>query len=170
VGLAELGSWRVRVWRSTDPEEPGELVLDRMVSGAVGSVEILDRPPTSGTYRYALQADLLLDTGPEPLRAWSDPVAFARLVRVQVWAYPDPWSGVGAVRLRRSVSSERMQLAIISASGRRVASLDWPTNEVERVWNGTDSRGRPVPSGVYYLGLRDGTGRLLDGTTVVIGR
>jgi len=56
-----------------------------------------------------------------------------------------------------------VRLAIYDAVGQRIAELadgrEWPAGLHEIRWNGRDSRGRPVASGVYFSVLETAQAR-----------
>ena len=72
-------------------------------------------------------------------------------------------------RVWKALDDAVVQAARHVLAGRRIATVLWPSG-FETLWDGTDSSGRAVPSGVYFLGLRNEVGRLLDVTTLVIER
>jgi hypothetical protein len=147
-----------------------ETELDARIEESVhpvrgGALEWLDQP-VAGRYRYHMAATA--SGTAEVLRAWSDEVEFRPAPLTRIVAYPDPWNGAGTIRMRRTGSGE-VSVAILTVAGRRITTVPWPSG-AEISCDGADAHGRPVPSGVYFLGLRDEVGRLLDMTTIVIQR
>lgn len=66
---------------------------------------------------------------------------------------------VPTVRIRFAVPAggARVQLVIYNVRGQRVAVLEdgaVPPGYHERVWNGIDTRGGPVASGIYFAQMR----------------
>lgn len=162
-------AWSYRIWRHRTgsggtADAPIEESLYPVGSGPL---EVIDRPEP-GVYRYELEASPV-DSAPSVFRAWSNEVEFLISTRARIFAYPDPWNGIGAIRLRRSGAVAEMSLSIVDVAGRQIATVPWPFGS-ETSWDATDASGREVPSGVYFLGLRNEVGRLLDVTTIVIER
>jgi uncharacterized protein len=80
--------------------------------------------------------------------------------------YPQPWTRSGApLSIGLTVSSSHPTLEIIDALGRAVAGFDVSANAgyTSLHWDGRDSRGRLVPSGIYIA-------RLIDGPVVLYRR
>lgn len=73
---------------------------------------------------------------------------------------PNPFSDETRVMLR-GVASGPAELSIFDAAGRRVRSLGSGTTRAGVAswsWDGTDDRGEPVASGIYFVGIRTGSG------------
>ncbi len=73
-------------------------------------------------------------------------------------AYPNPFNPVTTIRYEVAHGS-RVELTIYDVAGRRIRTLvdsDVAGGRHEAVWYGTDTRGRPVASGVYFCRLRIG--------------
>lgn len=84
-------------------------------------------------------------------------------------SYPNPFNPQTTVPFVMGEPGHA-RLAVYDLAGRLVAVLldqDLPAGQQERAWSGLDSRGRPVPSGVYYLRL-DAGGRVDMGKTMLL--
>ncbi len=69
--------------------------------------------------------------------------------------YPNPFNPMAKVAFTLSAPAN-IRLAVFDARGRRVASLasgPWDAGKHSVVWNGHDSSGRSMPSGVYLARL-----------------
>jgi hypothetical protein len=162
-------AWSYRIWRhriGTGGTAKGPIEESLHPAGG-GPLDVIDHPEP-GVYRYELEASPV-DSAPPVFRAWSNDVEFLLSPGARIFAYPDPWNGIGAIRLRRSGAMAEMSISIVDVAGRRIATVPWPFGS-ETSWDATDASGREVPSGVYFLGLRNEVGRLLDVTTIVIER
>jgi hypothetical protein len=74
---------------------------------------------------------------------------------------PNPFSNLIKISFSIGHSAERIALKIYDATGRMVRSLD-PASSIENqvssvIWNGTDTRGRRLPAGVYFVTLNTDT-------------
>jgi flagellar hook assembly protein FlgD len=81
---------------------------------------------------------------------------------------PSPWGMAWDLSM---ASRCRVSIDVIGIDGRRVRS--WPTRQVASgrtaiVWDGCDDNGIPLPSGRYYLVIRDDSGRVLSGAGTVV--
>jgi hypothetical protein len=164
-------AWSYRIWRhpvgtSADRADP---VLESDHPPGAGAIELIDHP-ASGTYRYEIEASPAPPLAAPVMRAWSNAVRFEPGVQTRIRAFPDPWNGIGSVRLQRAGLRGATRISVVTVGGRQIATWTWPSGDSETTWEGTDASGRAVPSGVYFLGLRDEVGRLLDVTTIVVER
>jgi len=154
-----------------------------LTAGAVGL--LLQGHPEWGPVDVidALHSTATLSDSPDTLMGWGivdaheamyygqndvpeDVVAGERLV----WARDNPFSPGGAVAYTLSEPS-RVRILVYDASGRLVASLldaERPAGSFEVVWDGTDKRGEPVASGVFFL--RMSTERGTSGGKLVLVR
>lgn len=163
-------SWSYRIQRLSLRRTQGaseETIEESRHPREGGPLEWTDIPPP-GVYRYELEA-VPAEFASEVLRAWTEEVEFRPPSRARLIAWPGPWNGLGQLQLRRTGFEGEGSLSVVSVAGRRVVTLPWPSGS-ETVWDGADASGRAVPSGVYFLGLRNEVGRLLDVTTLVIER
>lgn len=72
--------------------------------------------------------------------------------RVTVSSYPNPFNPSTRIRFDLPRAGQ-VRLDVYDAAGKRVRTLvegNHPAGPGEVVWNGTDQRGRPVASGVYF--------------------
>ena len=73
-------------------------------------------------------------------------------------APPWPQPAAGMVRTRVSLSrGSRVRVEILDLAGREVRALgefDWPAGVRDVAWDARDSRGRPVPPGLYLMRAR----------------
>lgn len=71
-------------------------------------------------------------------------------------AEPNPFNPRTTVKF--SLDRERMiDLSVFDLCGRQLCTLAdelWPAGDNEVVWDGTDDRGRPLPSGTYFFKLQ----------------
>ncbi len=83
---------------------------------------------------------------------------------------PNPFDSATTVRFALREAG-RVQVTIHDAAGRRVTTLAegfYPAGESAVIWNGTDRRGRPVSSGIYFVRIE--TGNLTATRTMVLVR
>jgi hypothetical protein len=69
---------------------------------------------------------------------------------------PNPFNGSTAVKIQVARGGE-VDLSVYSVDGRRVRVLVngyRPAGEMEVIWDGLDSKGRPLPAGLYFATLR----------------
>ncbi|MFQ5651214.1 MAG: S8 family serine peptidase [bacterium] len=75
--------------------------------------------------------------------------------------YPNPFNPGTTIRYRlvQTVSSRNLRLEIFNALGQKVVTLDSPPSagDHEVQWDGMDSAGRKMPSGIYFYRLRVGS-------------
>ena len=72
--------------------------------------------------------------------------------------YPNPFNSSTALRFDLA-APEAVELSVYSLQGQQVAQLARgfrPAGRYELAWDGTDDRGRPLASGVYFFRLRAG--------------
>jgi len=70
--------------------------------------------------------------------------------------YPNPFNPRATIRWEQARAA-RVELTLYDRRGRRVVTLAEKEEEAgthRLIWNGTDGRGRPVASGIYFLRLR----------------
>jgi hypothetical protein len=82
---------------------------------------------------------------------------------------PNPSRGTAYVEYTLSVSTP-VELEVYSVDGRRVKSLMAGTEDAGRyhlVWNGTDERGSPVRSGLYFVRLHVGSAHVTRLMTLI---
>ncbi|HET6462337.1 MAG TPA: FlgD immunoglobulin-like domain containing protein, partial [Candidatus Krumholzibacteria bacterium] len=92
-----------------------------------------------------------------PVRAyaveWDAPtsVSTPSLAEVRIRAVPNPFSGSTRVSITTQ-SKQSVRIGIYDASGRRIRVFSPASVEGEYsvAWDGTDSRGQRVPSGIYF--------------------
>jgi hypothetical protein len=92
-------------------------------------------------------------------------------------AGPNPSAGRVALRLSvgeaaGAIGDSRLGLAVVDAMGRRVTTLargPFTPGDHAISWDGTDGRGRPVPSGAYWVRV-GGTAPATTGVRVVLLR
>jgi len=83
--------------------------------------------------------------------------------------FPNPTQGAATVSWSQPLP-EHVTLSVYDIVGREVkhlASQQMPAGEHAVVWDGTDSSGRRVPSGVYFLNVRSETAQQTAGVVVV---
>ncbi len=87
----------------------------------------------------------------------TDEVAVAPMLEI----FPSVFRDRINISYRIGHSAERMELRIFDVTGRLVRDLSCCTlnalSPVHVFWNGTDSRGQKLPSGVYFIRLQTGT-------------
>lgn len=77
--------------------------------------------------------------------------------------YPNPFSGTTVFRINAKTASRPVQIDIYNTKGQKVSSLLTPAlkagqNEIS--WQTAGSDGKPLPSGIYFAGLKDSPGTL----------
>jgi len=83
---------------------------------------------------------------------------------------PHPALGKAIVTLSLGPAQESGDLQFFDAGGRLVRTwrVAYRPPETELMWNGTDSQGRSVGSGVYYLRLRTDRENVCSGRIVLL--
>jgi hypothetical protein len=86
--------------------------------------------------------------------------------------YPNPFNPLVRVRYAVSTEDDGMNLAldILDVRGRLVRSLESgprATGRHEAVWDGTDTGGRRLPSGAYFVRMRSRSGQQIRPITMV---
>lgn len=166
VGRRAVARWTIaasrdlagfRVWREI-PSSPRALLGDAVAAG-LGTSEFVDAQPPSGPADYWLQEMTLGGSenwyGPAHLEAAPIP-ATLRLAQNR----PNPFNP----RTTFTFSLPRsgwVLLAIYDVRGAQVATLvdaHLPAGEQIAGWDGLNSRGVAVPSGVYFARLTTPTG------------
>ncbi|MGD9546772.1 MAG: choice-of-anchor D domain-containing protein [Candidatus Krumholzibacteriia bacterium] len=158
------------VWRRVGEGEFSRLTV-APVSCTDGFGSYVDRPEanTGTILSYALSAvrggrESALSVAAE-VRFAGGPPQRARLLA----SYPNPFNPQTTVPFIMGEPGHA-RLAVYDLAGRLVMVMldeDVPAGLNERVWLGRDGRGRPVPSGVYYLRL-DAGGRVDMGKTMLL--
>jgi hypothetical protein len=140
--------------------------MQSSVSGVSGIQEIIDlsieeRVLTDYTAFLALD----LEQGGEPcVECWEfdEPIVYSTDeikadLNIQIVAFPNPFSEHIKVsfELREGLSVDEAQLSIFDAYGKNVANFELDdltkTGKAEWTWNGQNSNGQALPSGIYYL-------------------
>ncbi len=146
-----------------DPIEPG---LPNLIVGQIEWLHgaLMACPTTTGQPLVAAinshVTGVLDDEGPEPLPT------VTRLNR----AFPNPFNPRTTIRFEVSEQAH-IQLGIFDVAGRRVKVLVdeiLPPGHHEKLWDGRDSRGSGVASGVYFLRMESPGG--VDFQKVVLTR
>ncbi|MEP7234710.1 MAG: FlgD immunoglobulin-like domain containing protein, partial [Ignavibacteriota bacterium] len=92
-------------------------------------------------------------------------------------SFPNPFiigsSTVNNVRISYTLNDDaNVSLSIFSAAGAKVRTLvdhlQESSGEQEATWDGTDDRGLPVASGVYYYHLETNAGEELSKKMILI--
>ena len=146
-----------------------------------GELYLCDRDATRPRVRiYDTAADTLMDAvdvGIPPYDVTFVQEAYAGLPAeprdpggAALAAYPNPARHTATIRFSfpGSAGHSPASLGIYNVAGQLVQSLDVPGPEAEVhevVWDGTDARGNPVSSGVYYCSLQ---GRGAAGTFRIV--
>jgi hypothetical protein len=90
--------------------------------------------------------------------------------RPEVRAYPNPFNPQVVIGYKLQQAAV-VNLEIINVTGRRVRSLRQGEIQFkghhEVVWNGTDTLGRPVPSGIYFYRFAAGAFVVINEITLV---
>jgi len=136
----EEGIWGI-LW-TAPPEGSGAAFFYAAGNAANGD----DTP--SQDYIYAVDVFV-----PEGIPSAARGAAVAGLL--EATAFPNPSAGSGRLRLRLPEATA-LRVRVVDAAGRHVARLaDGPAASGDHLlsWDGRDSRGRPVASGVYYYVL-----------------
>ena len=84
-------------------------------------------------------------------------------------ARPNPFNAHTEIRFDLAAAGT-IELTIYDAQGRRVRTLEsgeWAAGPHRSIWDGTDSAGRTVASGVYYASLETGRERLVQRMVLV---
>ena len=145
-----------RIYRGADPAFiPAPENLIQMTIG----VNWLDEVTEGWQYHYKITAvdfsgNESDPASPESVTGLDDPEMPARYALYQ--NAPNPFNPVTEVRYDVPAPGGRVTLAIFDLSGRRVRTLvdgHETSGEKRVVWNGTDSSGGRVASGVYYCVL-----------------
>jgi hypothetical protein len=102
--------------------------------------------------------DIAFDTSGIPTAVGEEPAA--AIARPVLTAFPSPFNPATTIAWRRAADGP-MRITLYDASGRRLRQL-WdgqaPAAGTLR-FDGRDGEGRELPSGLYLLRLRDGSGQ-----------
>jgi subtilisin family serine protease len=143
---APLTSGVCALVRSRHPDWPPLTVLSQVI--ASGDALVFDEPmgPKLNAAN-AVSASLLSATAPAP--------------SAEMTAAPNPFARQLTARFALA-GAERVRLSVFDCSGRMVRELvdaEFPAGQQQLAWDGRDTRGAPVPDGVYFLELRRGPER-----------
>ncbi len=158
IGLPQGGDWfevlnsQASEYEGNGLTNPGTIVPDAIPQdGFAQSVEITI--PQMGFIVLSWGESTSVPGGSD------DPaeVGEGRLLR----AFPNPVRpGIGRTTIEFSLpTEERVRIAVYDVTGRRVRVIlddTLPGGMHESAWDGTDERGRPLASGVYFLRLESG--------------
>ncbi len=73
---------------------------------------------------------------------------------------PNPTRAGGELRFDRATPGGAARVVIVDVAGRRVRERAWPAGppgSAAWVWDGRDASGAPVPAGVYFARVQDGS-------------
>jgi hypothetical protein len=149
----ELYSWSLERQRWLDDShwESAEFAFQDM-SFANGDVSWDDRNLEPGArYRYTAVANLM-DGGQERFPLGSVDLPPAAWVDKLHGGYPNPFNPSTTLRFEMA-SAGAARLEVFSIDGRRLRTLvdeNLEAGQHERVWDGRDSTGRRMASGVYF--------------------
>ncbi len=127
-----------------DFSTPGVLVFDTSNDGLLAGPLSTGLPPVALTFDQA--TDAVTEVPPQQGRGMA----------TAVW--PNPARGATRLSLRLP-AAERVHMQVFDASGRRVrllANEARPAGSNEVYWDLTDTWGHPVPTGLYFIGIRIG--------------
>ncbi|MBK7673069.1 MAG: hypothetical protein IPJ24_17045 [bacterium] len=151
----EPGELRLALARTDDT--PAEVALRFAGEGVVVTVTTARTWNGDGTLLAELGAASYAPGGPLPHAA------------VLLAPRPNPFNPATTLRFTMPAAGPA-RLDVVDAQGRRVRSFVVPEaaagpNELH--WDGTDARGKPLPSGVYLLELRTGYGTSTSRATLL---
>jgi hypothetical protein len=81
-----------------------------------------------------------------------------------------PWPNPGRAPIRFQIDvpvARAAKVSIFDVRGRLLRRLEYPAGSHLGVWDGTDSGGRPAPSGTYFLRL-EGSGPVTTRKVVLL--
>ena len=84
--------------------------------------------------------------------------------------YPNPFNPTTTIQFTISENRETTEIVVYNSKGQRINTLinaKIPAGEHSVIWNGTDSSGRKVTSGIYYYRLNIG-GKTVDSKRMVM--
>lgn len=150
-------SGSVLLWSSfiggTEPDAGWELALDSSGNPILtGPTRSPDFPTTAGAYDRSHDGAndvFLIRFNIFDVNAVEEPAVFLP----NSWAEPNPFRGAVRLHLDLPRASE-VVVSALDLTGRRIATVDRGVRSegTHRIyWDGRDARGRPVPSGVYWI-------------------
>ncbi len=142
--------------------QPGlerELVSLRLA----GAVDPIYEIPGNQTYQGKLGSGRIFL--PAALTGWAADVGESAARTPRVLAAPNPSRGSVRLRLATHAGGDSPAAVVLDAAGRIVSNLRFSGDTV--VWPGSDARGTPSPTGVYYVRLI-GAGRGTDARLVLV--
>jgi hypothetical protein len=130
------------------------------LDGRGGGTCVDPSPPSGATLSYSYA---LLRAGTEIARSAEVTTTCAAAVPSATFlhpVFPNPFNPQATVRFDLARAG-RARLTVFDLAGRRVRTLcdaELPAGAHDRVWDGRDDGGQPLPSGTYYARLTaDGT-------------
>lgn len=118
-----------------------------------------DRNGTPDIYGQNVNADGTL--GPVPGAVEEPAGGVAGRLRLELSCSPNPFASSTGIRLQAGAAFGTLRLTVSDAAGREVRSLPLPAGglgDLRVEWDGLDTRGRPVPAGVYFVRVRSDAG------------
>jgi hypothetical protein len=73
--------------------------------------------------------------------------------------YPNPFRQVVTISLQSSITKNPIDLRIYDITGQLITSYSLPSGQFSVSWDGRDKKGRPMPTGVYFVQSVDGSSR-----------
>lgn len=142
---------------TVNPEDPFEFMLDTPADVPSGSYVILEVTSSMSQSQVVNHQIIEFTDKMGTTTAVTDGQTPSRLALEN---YPNPFNPVTTIRYSLPNAAD-VSLAVYDVSGRLVRTLvknaKTPAGVFEAEWNGTDSAGNPVASGVYFYRLTAGT-------------